>query len=290
MNFYVDFEATQFSHCVLSIGCVSETGTTFETLVNSEGNEGVTEFITKLTGLTPEMVANAPTPDQAFNLFREFVEEESGDEDAKFFCYGDSDKVFLQKTLRFMKDETAMEFVCHVKDSLVNYQKNVSTYFHSPNNVSLKKLYNFIQQENEKQKHDALEDAKMLQLVHEKLMDVCAPTDLAQVEAMPAVQERHFPEPKKAPELFTSWNGQDKWKVNTEANETSFKVKCVDLFSPGRVKYFKNTYIAALWVLKYFTRGMTPKKESHVQTVKNLILAAIQSNQPYYGMAWSVKE
>ena len=189
-----------------------------------------------------------------------------------------------------MEDETAMEFVCHMKDSLVNYQKNVSTYFHSPNNVSLKKLYNFIQQENEKQKHDALEDAKMLQLVHEKLMDVCAPTDLAQVEAMPAVQERHFPEPKKAPELFTSWNGQDKWKVNTEANETSFKVKCVDLFSPGRVKYFKNTYVAALWVLKYFTLGMTPKKESHVQTVKNLILAAIQNNQPYYGMAWSVKE
>ena len=60
MNFYVDFEATQFSGHIIQIGCVNENGQQFQSLVKPPEGEKITEFITNLTGITNEMLAEAP--------------------------------------------------------------------------------------------------------------------------------------------------------------------------------------------------------------------------------------
>ena len=35
MKFFIDFEATQFKHKIISIGCVAEDGSYYETLVKA---------------------------------------------------------------------------------------------------------------------------------------------------------------------------------------------------------------------------------------------------------------
>lgn len=73
MNFYLDFEATQCSERIISIGCIADNGAKFRTLVKPVKNEKVNKFIEELTGITNEMLETAPTADEAFNAFYEFV-------------------------------------------------------------------------------------------------------------------------------------------------------------------------------------------------------------------------
>ena len=50
MNYFIDFEATQFSNEIISIGCVSETDAKFSSMVYTD--KKITSFITKLIGIT----------------------------------------------------------------------------------------------------------------------------------------------------------------------------------------------------------------------------------------------
>lgn len=87
MNFYLDFEANQYSERIISIGCIAENGARFETLVKPVKNEKVTAFITKLTGITNEMLKNAPSADEAFNAFYEFVKTNNEGGTPTYYCY-----------------------------------------------------------------------------------------------------------------------------------------------------------------------------------------------------------
>ena len=51
MKYFIDFEATQFSNEIISVGCVREDGETFYSLVNVQRNK-ITPFITDLTGIS----------------------------------------------------------------------------------------------------------------------------------------------------------------------------------------------------------------------------------------------
>ena len=109
MNFYLDFEATRFSNRIISIGCTNERGATFKTLVKP--NKGkVDNFITELTGITKEMLQDAPSPDEAFNAFAEWAYQNSENTAPKYFCYGNSDEDFIDATMRTMSDFKAISF------------------------------------------------------------------------------------------------------------------------------------------------------------------------------------
>lgn len=68
MKYFIDFEATQFSMEIISVGCVREDGQTFYALVAPKEGK-ITPFITNLTGITAEMVKTAMTPDSVFRSF-----------------------------------------------------------------------------------------------------------------------------------------------------------------------------------------------------------------------------
>ena len=79
MNFYVDFEATQFSERIISFGCVAEDGESFCSLVQPLSNWKITSFITELTGITDDMVKDAPELTELIPRLKEIFDAVSSD-------------------------------------------------------------------------------------------------------------------------------------------------------------------------------------------------------------------
>lgn len=283
MKFYLDFEATRFSNRIISIGCVAENGKTFYTLVKPGKKKKVDKFITELTGITNEMLAEAPSADQAFAQLADWFEENSSGIAPEFYCYGDSDAVFIQHTLADMEDTKACLCAMAIGGNLIDYAGVVKKFFVAPSDLALRKVYMLIQAKQELvQKHDALEDALMLQCVVENLEIKCKPEDKDTILAMPSQKK---PKTKKAPSIFQKWSGQSKWEADTLANEDRWMFKCTDQHS-GDVKYFDSVETAALWIIRYIARNVSPKSQEHRQRIANAIVAAIDNNKCRYNCYW----
>lgn len=283
MKFYLDFEATRFSNRIISIGCVAENGKTFYTLVKPGKKKKVDKFITELTGITNEMLAEAPSADQAFAQLADWFEENSSGIAPEFYCYGDSDAVFIQHTLADMEDTKACLCAMAIGGNLIDYAGVVKKFFVAPSDLALRKVYMLIQAKQELvQKHDALEDALMLQCVVENLEIKCKPEDKDTILAMPSQKK---PKTKKAPSIFQKWSGQSKWDADTLANEDRWMFKCTDQHS-GDVKYFDSAETAALWIIRYIARNVSPKSQEHRQRIANAIVAAIDNNKCRYNCYW----
>lgn len=83
MNYFIDFEATQFSNEIISIGCVSETNAKFSRMIYTD--KKITSFITNLTGITDEMNKAAPSLDDVFTLFFYWILEHNDGTPCRFF-------------------------------------------------------------------------------------------------------------------------------------------------------------------------------------------------------------
>lgn len=282
MNFYIDFEATQFSGYIISIGCVSEDGAQFSTLV-APVKGGINSFITKLTGITAADVRKAPTADQAFNNLFDWVMENGNDGTVPtFFCYGNSDSAFLDKTVAHMNDLRAMVFVLALKAQLIDYSQQASKFLHS-DVLSLKKLYTLIKEEEIQQRHDALEDAEMLRFISQNLTkkDISAEA-LAQVKALSPPK----PTKKKAPDFYQEWCDGLKYQffVDTFADKDNYTLCCS---KGGNVKYFNDYEVAALWCIKYhLVIHRSPKQESDVKAV----IKNIKHDPKAFGYNWEEKK
>lgn len=125
MKFYLDFEATQFSNRIISIGCVSETGESFNTLVKPARGEKISPFITKLTGITNEQIQDAPSADEAFMEFYRWIQRVSGlDIVPTFYVYG-NDSNFIDHTIKYMTEFSAIMAASAIKGAMVDYSKEV---------------------------------------------------------------------------------------------------------------------------------------------------------------------
>ena len=281
MRFYLDFEATRFSCRIISIGCTSDSGETFHTLVKPPKKEKVDKFITDLTGITNEMLLNAPTADEAFNSFFSWVVSVNDEQLPEYYCYGDSDKLFIQRTVNYMKDIRAITFAIALKAQLIDYSVVVNNYF-ATKQIALKKVVALIENVDEvPQNHDALEDAEMLKTVVGNLYDKCLPVDKDKLLTMPSARKNI----KKAPDIFVAWsNGKvNKFEVDTLADENHYAIKC----DTGKnVKYFRDIEVATLWAIKFLTTGKSPKKIKDVNDIQNGISNAIKNKNRFYGVKW----
>ena len=278
MNFYLDFEATQFSNRIISIGCTNEKGAKFKTFVKPKDGK-VNDFITKLTGITKEMLENAPSADEAFNAFAEWAYANSENTAPKYFCYGNSDAGFIDATIRTMSDFKAISFAASIKSLLTDYALEVAKYLCS-GRIALKKVVALIEETDEvEQRHDALEDAEMLRKVVENLQTKCTPADIAKLATMKSAS-RH-----NAPNIFISWPDKpsEKFLADTLANETNYKIKCE---SDSAVKHFDSADTATLWAIKYLMKGKSPKRQNDIDTIKSRIGTAIYNGEKYCGFKW----
>ena len=284
MNFYLDFEATRFSNRIISIGCVAGTGETFETYVKPGDKKKVDKFITELTGITNEMLVEAPDADTAFKMLYDFIEANSDGEAPAYYVYGNSDADFINSTLHHMSDTQACVCAQAIAGNLIDYASVVKKFFVAKSDLALRKVYMLIQEQKELvQKHDALEDARMLETVVAHLHDKCKPEDKETILAMPSQ-----PRPqtgKKAPAVFQKWNSQPKWEAETGADESHWMLKCVDQHS-GQAKYFNDFNTAALWVIKYIARNVSPKNADSVRRIEAAVKAAPQTGKCRYNCYW----
>lgn len=168
MKYFIDFEATQFSNEIISIGCVRENGDEFYSLVNPK--KKITAFITELTGITDEMLQTAPTPEQVFSQFFDWCAEVEDDLPI-FYCYGNSDIHFVQKNFSKSKNFKAKNILGYLYSDLYDYEPMVRKHFGLIQAVSLIKVTNYYKQEEITQNHNALSDAKMLKFVYEQIQE-----------------------------------------------------------------------------------------------------------------------
>lgn len=125
MKYFIDFEATQYTGEIISIGCVDENGREFYTLVQPRKIK-ITKFITKLTGITSEDLQNAPTADEAFSAFYDWIE--SGKK-SEFYCYGRSDAEFITHTMRNASSLYAKQALKLIRENLFDYSETVKNIF-----------------------------------------------------------------------------------------------------------------------------------------------------------------
>lgn len=160
MNFFVDFEATQPGNEIISIGVICENGKTFETLVRPEKSK-ITPFITQLTGITQSDIDGAPSASYAFNtLYRWLLVQSTRLYEWNFFCYGREDKTFIETTAKNIVWEDALICASVMNVRLTDVTESVKKFFHG--SISLINAYNYVKKIDNIQKHQALEDAKML--------------------------------------------------------------------------------------------------------------------------------
>lgn len=167
MKYFIDLEATQFSNEIISIGCVREDGETFYSLVNVAKNK-MTNFITELTGITKEDVSTAPSSDEVFTEFYDWIIPDESK--VQFFCYGNADLGFIRKNLNKATTVKAQMALSVLALHLIDYSKCVERHFGLIKAISLKKVLAYYRQVDEiEQNHNALEDALFLKEIYDRI-------------------------------------------------------------------------------------------------------------------------
>lgn len=265
MNFYLDFEATQYSNRIISIGCMAENGEKFNTFVKPVNNEKVGKYITELTGITEEMVADAPTADEAFLMFYEWFMMQ----DVKlptFYVYG-PDLKYIESTIKYMDDKLAIMFANSIKACLVDYSKIVTKYL-SRKSIALRSLVAMINAEEVVQRHDALEDAEWLKLVADNLDKIPIAQAVTTIPSQPAkktsiISEGPFPNPNfvklKYEPAHISALGTGKKAMWKNLADDSFGTKndwTVRVWDDSHEAFFRNPEDAVYWSLKSKTTSI----------------------------------
>lgn len=167
MNFFIDFEAAQFTNEIISVGCISENGDTFYSLVKPEGK--ITKFITDLTGITNEMLIDAALPDEVFSDLFDWCIEKSPNEQNVFYCYGNTDVQFLKANIKRSTNFKAGAMLSYIKSSLIDYAPKVKVHYGLIKPINLGKIANYIRGNEIEQNHNALDDARLLKYVFDKV-------------------------------------------------------------------------------------------------------------------------
>jgi DNA polymerase III epsilon subunit-like protein len=161
----------------------------------------------------------------------------------------------------------------------------VKQFFVAKNDLALRKVYMLVQDEKDLvQKHDALEDARMLCTVVEHLHEKCKPEDKETIMSMPS-QPKPWPRGSKVHPLFIQWERQKKWEATTGADKDNWVVKATDKDN-GAVMYFPDWNIAALWLVKYIARNVSPKREDQMKKIISAIQSAPQTGKCRYNCYW----
>ena len=254
MNFYIDFEATQYDHKIISIGCVNDIGDSFYSLVKPQEKTKVTPFITNLTGITQEMVDNAPSAETVFARFKTFIDIYNNGESTFFFVYGNEDQAFLERTAKKVMSKDIRRFMNYLAGSLIDYSKITRDYF-QVSQVGLKKALSYFKEEPIVQKHDAFEDAEMLMELYKYIEN----SELIQLESCP------FEDISKI--------------ANNSSSEIEGRIQSGDMI-------FENLDEAANWVKNnLFSDKMA---NVNIQTIKKKIKYAIRHKKKYFLKKWKL--
>ena len=259
MNIYFDFEATQFSERVIAIGATCEYGE-FGCLVSSFAKK-ITPYITKLTGITKEMVKGAPTAEEAFSDLRDWLNEINDDEPMSYHCYGNADKYFLYNTARNIKDEEIATFIRSLADSLLDDSIIVNHYL-GVDAIGVHKALQHFDATIPPQDHDPVNDAILLSKLMNHMENNYPINYALCLFAKPVVEKK-----KKK---------KDKRPFNIVVTHTTD--------SNAKIRIFYNYDEATQWMYSKMKKKCPDVK---VNTILNHIIKATDENTPYANWLWT---
>ena len=257
MNFYIDFEATQPEQEIISIGVVADNGMTFHSLVRPQFSS-VSKYISDMTGITQEDVEKAYDLNIVMADFYSFCyTQEPSLAKWKFYSYGDSDVEFLKHSLRNVFGENPLIITALMIATMKDYSKDVTKYFHGT--TSLNKAFNYLKELDNKQKHNALEDAKMLAEVYSKISNQ-APLEENPFKATREEQEAHYTFP-------------------------SGRFFCKGLGKNSKEREFADIHEAIEWIINTNIR-IEDRENVHRDRMATKIMKAIRKQNNYIGYKW----
>lgn len=284
MNYFIDFEATQFSNEIISIGCVNEIGDKFSSMVYTD--KKITSFITNLTGITDGMNKAAPSLDDVFTHFFYWVLEHNDGTPCRFFCYGSTDLAFVHKAIKKVTGITAQMSLSLIAANLINYAPTVKNHFGLIKEIALIKVVSYYRNEEIVQTHSALEDAEFLKTVFEAL------NQEGKVTGHP------FPdyEPKFEPETVKSIaKGTQPTLVRLGLNPKERKAiinntECIYAYD-AETKALRHTFHtfaeACDWLCNHIRKTMPAYKRDNQALAKKIIWSDI-NKLTYQNMNWTV--
>lgn len=273
MNFYLDFEATQFAQRIISIGCVTETGDSFYTLVKPVDGDKINAFITNLTGISAAMIEEKGlAPEEALKKLRYFIQTHQDSEEPSFFyTYGCSDKDFLNHTIKHCDDFDFNEknWFYSLAASFIDYTTFVNRFFKTKT-ISLKKAAAWFKGEEIIQKHNALEDADILRFV------ACGIASTEPPELNPWAAEMEEQARKQR---------ENNAKMSIFAKQKKYTIIAV-----GKTKLeFKSLASAAAYIHDILL-DKNQRKITKGKNIEQKIKKAIKTKQLYFGYTWEIKE
>ena len=283
-KFFLDFEATQFSDYIISIGCIAENGNVFHTICQPSNpkERKITKFITNLTGITQNMIDHAISAQGAFYALYAFVEK-NNEGIPEYYSYGNNDKHFLERTVKYFDNFSIITFTQSIIGTIIDYEPIAMKHLGSNDHIGLFRLYNSIH-EQEAQTHNALDDAKKLKYVFDNIDKIAF--DLIPAAADSKVSASQF-------EVFKSWpnSASDKYKANTLANKANWKYKIQNCNNKNGVKYFLDMDMALRWYFRYcHHEGYKSKNQEDIVRFKKNVEKSIKDKTKFLGYKWEVNE
>ena len=130
----------------------------------------LSQYITDMTGITNEALATENDLNVVFgDLYAWCYNQEPNITNWHFYSYGDGDVDFIKHSLCNIKGEQQLIIASLMIATMTDFSEKTRKYFCGT--VSLIKAFNYLQNLDNKQKHNALEDAKMLAEVFTKIYD-----------------------------------------------------------------------------------------------------------------------
>lgn len=270
MNYYLDFEATQFSSRIISVGCVASNGRSFYSLVKPVNEGKVNKFIEDLTGITQEMVNVAPEADEVFADLKEFIRSQSDGNETFFFVYGDADTDFINHTAKYIEDREIQEFAYYLGASLIDYSQVVCRFFRTAP-ISLKKVLAYFRGTPVLQNHNALEDAEMLREVALAIANTPMPMTNPFHEEMLAREAKRLAN-EAAVKAKNEINGRIRMTVVGDKN--------------AKVREFKSVQEATNFVMNSLLKKSTDIV--YTDNVLRKVKSAVRTNKPYFNRKWEI--
>jgi DNA polymerase III epsilon subunit-like protein len=258
MNFFIDFEATQFTQEIISVGCVCENGESFYSTVRS--NRKVTSFITELTGLDKEEILQAPSADEVFLEMYHWMHEqrsffETENFSPKFYTYGNGDSTFVKNTISNTTNFFANSMLCIILGNMIDYSEIAREKLGLAKKISLTKLLRAFRGEELYQKHHSLDDAFFLQELFNCIEDG---------------EELKFPvEPKYY------------------INDTPKKAVTAVGTKGKHTKQFSSIGNAANWLISQMP--LVQRKKVTKKKIASRISSAAKTERPYFNFIWVIE-
>lgn len=165
MNYYIDFEASESLKTIISIGAICEDGREFYSLVHTD--DPITPKIEEITLISQKDVDEAPSSKEVFERFYDWCD--IPDDYPEFINYGSSDADFVYNN--FLKAESLKEasILSFLYLNMYDCSEDLKEFFYVNKTISLEKLGKYFDKDMGDQNHNALDDAKLLKMVHEKM-------------------------------------------------------------------------------------------------------------------------